>query len=1073
MTSAKRADKDVEGIISQKNIFETWQVKNWNVYPNPQAASRITPIRTGRPTRPTITRRGCSHRTRNAPTKKSGVGRVDGDGYVAYLERWDADNRAKDPVQPTGFGPTKQSATPADSEVQTAQAGLPAPSTQWQGAPAIPAPTLLTGDRPAVRHALPPGTPGALRPGTSNTNANATTNTNTQTATTPPQPAPAIAPTAAAPPAAPAATSATSVGEFGPWMAARPHIPGPVVKDRGNGPTITELRPPVIQIVGNEGTPSEKPIPAIAIVPASGQPPAVQPEKLPEKPNPLPPMPGNPAPLPQPPMPGPPGDPVGKGNDLIPATGDPAADFLRALESGKVGYRIKLEQAIELGVLNAREFQDRREDLYFTALDITLTRFNFAAQAFWAENVIRKSVGSSLNGGQAWNINTTTGVTKNFATGAQLMAQLANQVVIDLSGHKPTTAVSNLSLSLAQPLLQGGGLAVNLEPLTQNERDLVYAMRSYARYRKLFFVSVSAGTPNGYTNNPYGLQGLAVNLGRGVGNNLTAPSVGFLPLLQQQALISNSRKNVATLERLLKFYRAFAEGGQFSDLQVGQVEVQLLNSRGSLLGSAVSTNNSTTGIRGYLDTLDNFKLQMGLPLTVGLELDDTPLRPMHQQLTKLEEVYAQSQAVELAGAKHDRTEPIAGFRKRWTTLFTTSALVQGTPFAKNIVARWDSWAPGKLTDQQLRDRLAALAKERQALLDARADRELKKLPDTPAEIARLNAVNSEIDLGRFELLVREYEAQPWAKFIGTERDKVQNSAFASAYNAFNQVILEARNDRLAALYASWPLLAALPVGGIDILQSSLDDSYTFAIQEALSNRLDLMNARGQVVDAWRQIKVTANALQGVFNVQYDLNSSTPPTGTNPFGFSAARSTSQLTFNAQLPLVRRPSRNAYRTALINYQRARRNLMAFEDNIANDVRGDVRELRTLAKLYLIQQRVVELQYAQVDSATAILFAPPAPGTNADAGSAAALTQQVLNAQSNLVNAQNTLYQLWVAYLTSRMSFYLDLEQMQLDDRGVWIDESSNRANSQNGPGQPPSGGERLHPPRPLGNNGEIKP
>ena len=52
------------------------------------------------------------------------------------------------------------------------------------------------------------------------------------------------------------------------------------------------------------------------------------------------------------------------------------------------------------------------------------------------------------------------------------------------------------------------------------------------------------------------------------------------------------------------------------------------------------------------------------------------------------------------------------------------------------------------------------------------------------------------------------------------------------------------------------------------------------------------------------------------------------------------------------------------------------MAFEDNIANDVRADLRELRTLAQLYRIQQRVVELGYSQVDNAQAILLAPPAP-------------------------------------------------------------------------------------------------
>jgi hypothetical protein len=750
--------------------------------------------------------------------------------------------------------------------------------------------------------------------------------------------------------------------------------------------------------------------------------------------------------------------------------GETAKDYLSVLDSKQQGYRIKMEQALLLAVLNAREFQDRREDVYNAALDVTLNRFSFAAQTMFTEQALRQSVGSQLpTAGQYWNANTTTGVSRLFPTGAQLMAQLANQVVVDLGGNHPTTAISNFSLSIAQPFLQGGGYAVNLEPLTQSERTMVYALRSFARFRKLFYVSVTAGSPNGYTNNPYGLQGLSVNLGRGIGSNLTSPSVGFLPLLQQQAIIINQKKNVATLERLLRFYAAFREGGQYSDLQLGQVEVQLLNSRSALLGSAFSTNNSTTGIRGYLDTLDNFKLQLGLPLTVPLELDDTPMRPIHRQLGQIEQVYVQVQAVELAGSKFDRNEPVADFRKRWQTLFTTSALVRNTPFVKRISERWRSWSPESLTEQGVKDRLASLREERRKLLDARADRELKKIPEPPAELARLVTLNAEIDLGDFELRVRFYESQPWSKMTGKEREVLQTSTFAGVYNAFYQVILEARNDRLNGLFRSWPKLPGLQVTDVDVLTSSLDDGYTAAIQTALTKRLDLMNARAGVLDAWRQIAVTANALQGVFTVQYNLNSSTPTGGNQPFNFSGSRGTNQLVFNAQLPLVRRAERNAYRAALINYQANRRTLMAFEDNIANDVRGDVRELRTIAQLYRIQQRVLEVQYAQVDNATAVLFAPPAPSAlgaaGADQGTAAALTNQVLGAQTNLVAAQNTLYQLWVSYLTSRMTFFLDLEQMQLDDRGVWIDEFTNRIDDFNKSEDRQPSAERLHAPRPA--------
>src|SRR5207248_9364288 len=218
-----------------------------------------------------------------------------------------------------------------------------------------------------------------------------------------------------------------------------------------------------------------------------------------------------------------------------------------------------------------------------------------------------ESIGKDAPGGPAnfWQFNTTGGFNKLFPTGATLMFKLANQFVVNLGNGKPNTAVSNLSLTLAQPFLRGGGFPVTLEPLTQAERTLLYSIRSYARFRKIFYVAIGAG--GGYTNNPYGLLGLGNNLGRGIGANLTAPSIGYLPLILQNALINNQRRNIEALEGLLQLYEAFREGGQQSDLQVGQVEIQLLNSRTSLLGSAISNTGGGAGggqqgnIRGFLD----------------------------------------------------------------------------------------------------------------------------------------------------------------------------------------------------------------------------------------------------------------------------------------------------------------------------------------------------------------------------------------------------------------------------------------------------------------------------------------
>ncbi|HEY1191132.1 MAG TPA: TolC family protein [Gemmata sp.] len=1051
----ERADKDVAGVISQKNIFPDWQVKkDWHAYPDPRArfADNTNPDRPPYPPDDFAARTLSPNPQR--PTKKSGVGRMDGTGYVALLEHWDAENRADDPLPPAR-GVAQDDPFPAPffkrEGPRTEGPRTEGPRTSAAGAALTPGSGgKLVADHPAVRHRLPLGYPGTFSPASEKGTAQKPVAPNAAAKTTPAKP-----------------------DEFGPWTASGRGALGPtIVTDRGNQPGSSKLPPPKVIVVS--GTDEAK----SGTIPAGGtslQPPVPPPETAPAQPVPLPePRPVDPK--------QPDGEPLGKMSDLYPqglTTGDPESDYLKALESAQIGYRLKLDQAIELGLFNAREYQDRREDLYLSALPVTLERFNFAAQALFIEKVVRQSTGRELaTAGERWNLGTTAGISKLFPTGALLTAQLANQVVIDLSGDRPQTSISNLTLSLAQPFLRGGGFAVTLEGLTQAERTLLYAMRSYARFRKIFYVAIAGG--GGYTNNPYGLQGLSPNLGRGIGGNLTAPSTGFLPLLYQSALIANQRKNVSALERLLRLYQEFREGGQQSDLQVGQVEVNLLNSRAQLLGQAggvAAGSSGGSGIRGYLGSLDNYKLQLGLPMTVGLDLDDAPLRPIREQLGRFEEVYAQVNQVELRAAKYDPAAPVAGFRARWRALLTESPLVAGTPFAKSIGERFDSWSPSKLTDDRAAARLASLREERRKRLDARADRLVKGQPEPPAETQRIAQLEDEIDLGEFDRLVRVYESQPWAKLIGPAKAGAQAAAFRDAFNAFYLLILEARNDRLVLVRGRWPELPPLAIGagGTDALAASLDEAYAASVQTALANRLDLMNARAQVVDAWRQIAVQANSLQGVFDVRYDLTSSTPAGRNNGLAFSADRSDHRLTFNAELPLVRRAERNMYRAALVAYQRQRRTLMAFEDNIANDVRSDLRSLRTLAQLYRIQQRVVELGYSQVDNAQAILLAPPAPGAGNDAGSAAALTQQVLQAQSNLVGAQNSLYQIWVAYQTGRMQFYLDLEQMTLDDRGVWIDEFFNRADrSRRSPGaageQPRQpAGERLPAPRPANPGG----
>jgi outer membrane protein TolC len=706
------------------------------------------------------------------------------------------------------------------------------------------------------------------------------------------------------------------------------------------------------------------------------------------------------------------------------ATDDDRERFDTALQIETRGYRLRMDQAVELGLYNSREFQDRREDLYLAALPVTLQRFSFAAQAVAASEAILNVAGQqTATPGDTLNVNSTIGMNRRFSTGAELLVRLANQVVVDLSGPRPTISTSTLGLTLAVPFLRGGGFAVTLEPLALAERNLLYAIRSYARFRSVFYVSITAA--GDYTNNPYGLQGLAQNLGRGIGANLTANPVGYLPTILRSAILNNERGNLASFDYYLRLFRSLEEGGIVTKLQVGRIEQQLLSSRATVLQRS----------QEYLDNIDNFKLQLGMPATVPLELDETPLRPIRNHLKKIEAVYAQLREVEEAAVKLDPDAPAGAYREAWTRLLTESAIARGTRLSKEY-PEWVAGQKGK-TDEQLEGLLDGLRVRRRKVLEER-DRKLQARQPAEAETVELEKLDTDSDRLRFELALRRAERREWAKEPDAERKKVTKAlVIREVLNFGSLVVVPARNEKLAALRDEWAPVPAIVIDDVDVVRAPLETGLEKVATMALNNRFDLMNARAQVVDAWRQVAVTANALQGAFDVEYDLALNSPAGTGQTFALGGSRTLNQIRLRLEPPFVRRAERNNYRAALVAFQRQRRNLMAFEDNIATDVRSELRQVRQLEQTLVVQQRAVELAYQQVDNARGTLLAPPDPRVDVSAA-AAAQTEQLLQVQGALVRAQNDLFTTWVRYLTARMNLFLDLELLTLDARGLWCDE-----------------------------------
>ena len=244
------------------------------------------------------------------------------------------------------------------------------------------------------------------------------------------------------------------------------------------------------------------------------------------------------------------------------------------------------QKAAEVALLNSRDYQLAREQLYLLALSLTLNRFEFATQWFGNVGPSYTRVGA---GGIPTETNTLTlaggyGLTRFLPAGGQLLANFANSFVWEFTGHTATVNGS-FTATLIQPLLRRFGRDVRLESLTQAERDTLYAVRDFARFRKAFWAGVSV-QPGGY-----------------------------LGILLQVQSLRNARENLrAQEENYLRTEFAF-QGNRRSVVDVDQAFQGLLQARQQILNSEISLETS----------LDQFKRTLGLPPRLKVELDDKPL----------------------------------------------------------------------------------------------------------------------------------------------------------------------------------------------------------------------------------------------------------------------------------------------------------------------------------------------------------------------------------------------------------------------------------------------------------------
>ncbi|QDV08346.1 Outer membrane efflux protein [Planctomycetes bacterium Poly30] len=233
--------------------------------------------------------------------------------------------------------------------------------------------------------------------------------------------------------------------------------------------------------------------------------------------------------------------------------------------------------SLEIAAENSQEVQEQREQLYLSALTLTQDRWNFGYR-YNADGT--GDVGGQLDGdGSSASTGFGASVTRVLGSGATILASVGSNLFRFISTGDGWDALSNVGVSVTQPLLRGSGRLITLEPLRQSERNLIYGVRSYERFRRTYAVDVASRVYR---------------------------------VLQARNQLYNERLNFDNLLLLSRRNDALAEAGQLSEIQADQARQDQLRSK-----------NRLVTLQGNVDRqLDAFKVFLGLPLSVELDFED-------------------------------------------------------------------------------------------------------------------------------------------------------------------------------------------------------------------------------------------------------------------------------------------------------------------------------------------------------------------------------------------------------------------------------------------------------------------
>ena len=652
--------------------------------------------------------------------------------------------------------------------------------------------------------------------------------------------------------------------------------------------------------------------------------------------------------------------------------------YLPTNEKGEVV--IDKQLAVNLALLHNRDFQSQVEQLHVSALALSQNRFEFDLNWFGGNDTTFAANGDGVAAIRNLGSSNNLGFSRNFAAGGQFVANLVNSFTWNLGGNGSSNfAVGNLLFSLTQPLLRGAFRHVRTEGLTQAERNLLYDVRSFARFRREFYLNIVSQ---------------------------------YLDLLNAAENVRIEQGNLANLETNLELHYLLADQGEASTIRVDQVFQQFQTGRLALINLEQSLESAE----------DQFKFLLGLPAKVNIRIEDNLLDSF--ELNSKDVLELQDKVEQLKRELNEFLPPEEASEEfiEKTYAKVKEYAVQVKTLKEEIDQEYGTWtdklensklpagagdegpdAVDRKQQQQLAERMKKFFLDE---LDKQINESSKQYEDS---LVDLDILTERIDPGETEEKESE-RVKDWKKL---------------------QLLINGQGgllDRVTTLFVTQNQIRLFL---IEINELQIEED--IAVRIALENRLDLMNSRGAVVDSYRQVEIAADQLQSDLDVTASAGLNTDSGVNNAFRFDGDEAQYSLGVAVDGPLNRLGERNGYRIAQLAYQQQRRAYMQDEDSIVNSVRLDLRQLRTNRFSFQIARQQLITATRLVDEAQLNL--------RQDRGTDSSTTQDLLQALESLRDEKNALIGSWIAYETSRIALFVDLELLQLDEQGVWVNEQEN--------------------------------